>query len=244
MRKRVNSTQAVERIPLEGCMKIIVIDDHILFREAITLQINRQADMSVVGVGGSVRDAADLARKLRPDLILMDFSLPDGTGLDAAQFILSEQPNAKIVFLTTHDDDERLFSAVRMGARGYLLKNIPVTRLLAALRGVERGEAAISREMTARLMDEFARANQPADAHAFALPRADGARAAGAARAGDGRHQPRDCRPPVHLREHGAQPHAQYPGENGGCQPARGGQPGAPARHRQPVPGENRKRIS
>jgi DNA-binding NarL/FixJ family response regulator len=161
MRKRVDSTRAVERIPLEGCMKIIVVDDHILFREGITLQINRQADMSVVGVGGSVRDAADLARKLRPDLILMDFSLPDGTGLDAAQFILSEQPNAKIVFLTTHDDDERLFSAVRMGARGYLMKNIPVARLLAALRGVGRGEAAISREMTARLMDEFARANQP-----------------------------------------------------------------------------------
>jgi DNA-binding NarL/FixJ family response regulator len=142
-------------------MKIIIIDDHILYREGLTLQINRQADMNVVGIGGSVREATDLARKLRPDLILMDFNLPDGTGLDAAQYILSEQPNAKIVFLTSQNDDERLFSAVRLGARGYLLKNIPVARLLAALRGVERGEAALSREMTAKLMGEFARANQP-----------------------------------------------------------------------------------
>lgn len=142
-------------------MKIIIIDDHILFREGLTGQLARQPDMIVVGVGGSVREAIDQARKLRPDLILMDFTLPDGTGLDAAQIILGEQPAAKIVFMTTHDDDERLFAAVRMGAKGYLMKNIPVARLLAALRGVERGEAALSREMTARLMDEFARANQP-----------------------------------------------------------------------------------
>jgi DNA-binding NarL/FixJ family response regulator len=142
-------------------MRILVVDDHILFREGLVGLISRQADMNVVGEGGSVREAIEQARKLRPDLILMDFSMPDGTGLDAARVVLEEQPNAKIVFLTLHDDDERLFAAVRLGAKGFLMKNIPVTRLLTALRGVDRGEAALSREMTARLMEEFARSQQP-----------------------------------------------------------------------------------
>ena len=141
-------------------MKLVIVDDHILFREGITQLIARQTDMTIIGEGGSVREAIELVRKLRPDLILMGFSLPDGTGLDAASAILSEQPNAKIIFLTSHDDNESLFAVVRMGAKGLLNKNIPASRLLAALRGVERGEAAISREMTARLMGEFARANQ------------------------------------------------------------------------------------
>lgn len=142
-------------------MKILVVDDHILYREGLISQISRQPDMIIVGEGGSVREAIDLARKLRPDLILMDFSLPDGTGLDVASAVLSEQPNVKIVFLTVHDDDQRLFAAVRLGAKGFLMKNIPVPRLLIAMRGVERGEAALSREMTARLMNEFARSQQP-----------------------------------------------------------------------------------
>jgi len=141
-------------------MKILVVDDHILFREGLISLVSRQPDMVVVGEGGSVRDAIEQARKLRPDLILMDFSMPDGTGLDAARTILSEQPNAKIIFLTIHDDDERLFAAVRLGVKGFLMKNIPVARLLTAMRGVEHGEAALSREMTARLMEEFARSHQ------------------------------------------------------------------------------------
>ena len=154
-------------------MKILIVDDHILFRDGITQLIASQSDMTVVGEGGSVREAVELTRKLRPDLILMDFSLPNGASLEAACAILSEQPNTKIVFLTNPDDypdqgdprttegNENLFAAVRMGAKGLLAKNIPAARLLAALRGVERGEAAISREMTARLMGEFARAYRP-----------------------------------------------------------------------------------
>jgi DNA-binding NarL/FixJ family response regulator len=141
-------------------MKILIIDEHILYRESLIQLFSRQSDMTVVGEGGSVREAIEQARRLRPDLILMDFSLPDGTGLDAAGQILAEQPGARIIFMTTHDNDERLFAAVRLGARGYLMKNIASARLLSAMRGVEHGEAALSREMTARLMGEFAR-SQP-----------------------------------------------------------------------------------
>jgi DNA-binding NarL/FixJ family response regulator len=142
-------------------MKIAIVDDHILFREGLISLVSHQPDMSVVGEGGSVQEAIELSRSLQPEIILMDFSLPDGTGLDAAEVILKERPETRIIFLTIHDDDERLFSAIRMGAKGFLMKNIPVARLLAALRGVQRGEAALSREMTARLMDAFSQINPP-----------------------------------------------------------------------------------
>jgi two-component system NarL family response regulator len=86
----------------------------------------------------------------------MDYSLPDGTGLDAMQAILREQPQTQIIFLTVHDNDERLIAAMRAGAKGYLLKSLSVTKLLASLRALERGEAAISRTMMARILEEFA----------------------------------------------------------------------------------------
>lgn len=136
-------------------MKILIVDDHTLFREGLVSLIGQQPDLKVVGEAGSVQKALELARKHLPDMILMDFNLPDGTGLDATQAILAEYPQAKIVFLTIYEDDERLFSAIRSGAKGYLLKNIPVAKLLAALRGLERGEAALSRQMTSRVLNEF-----------------------------------------------------------------------------------------
>ena len=142
-------------------MKILIVDSHILFREGLTNLVSRQPDMSVVGECGSAREALEAARKLRPELLIIDFSLPDGTGLDAARAILVEQPALKVVFLSSNADDERMLAAARIGAKGILLKTIPAPRLLAALRGVERGEAALSREMTAKLMIEFARNNQP-----------------------------------------------------------------------------------
>ncbi len=86
----------------------------------------------------------------------MDFSMPDGTGLDATRAILNDLPETQIIFLTVHDNDERLIAAMRAGAKGYLLKNLSVTKLLASLRAMERGQAAISRTMMARILEEFA----------------------------------------------------------------------------------------
>ena len=142
-------------------MKLVVVDDHVLFREGLVSLISRQPDMQVLGEAGSVAEAVEMARHHRPDLILMDFNLPDGNGLDATRIILAEHPQVKIVFLTIYDEDERLFAAVRLGAKGYLLKNIPVTQLLGALHAVERGEPALSPDMVVRLMDELARSPAP-----------------------------------------------------------------------------------
>jgi DNA-binding NarL/FixJ family response regulator len=136
-------------------MRILLVDDHILFLEGLTNLINSQPDMAVIGGAASVRDAVEKARLLKPDLVLMDFALPDGTGLDAAREILAEQPSVMIVFLTVHEEDDRLFEAIRFGAQGYLIKNIPASQLLAYLRGLERGEPAISPRLTAHILHEF-----------------------------------------------------------------------------------------
>lgn len=138
-------------------IRILLVDDHILIREGLAGLLDSQPDLRIIGQAGSVCEAVEMASKLKPDLILMDFGLPDGTGLDATQAILARCPGIKIVFLTVHQEDERLFEAIRSGARGYLLKNVPVPKLLAFLRGIERGEAAISPAMTSRLFDEFTR---------------------------------------------------------------------------------------
>jgi DNA-binding NarL/FixJ family response regulator len=138
-------------------LRILLVDDHAIFREGVASLFGGQPDLEVVGEAESVHEAISMARDLQPDLVLMDFSLPDGTGLDATQAILAERPEAKIVFLTVHEADERLFAAIRSGAKGYLLKNVPVARLLSCLRGLERGEAAISPVMASRILEEFSR---------------------------------------------------------------------------------------
>lgn len=136
---------------------ILLVDDHILFREGLVSLLEGQPGFRVVGEAGTVSEAIKMAEELQPDLILMDFTLPDGTGLMATKAILAKRPATKIVFLTVHQEDERLFDAIRSGAKGYLLKNVSVNRLLEYLRGVAQGEAAVSQAMVGRLLTEFSR---------------------------------------------------------------------------------------
>ena len=145
-------------------MKVLVVDDHVLFRQGLVSLLEGETDFQVVGQAGTSRDAVEKARKLCPEMILMDFSLPDGTGVDAANSILADLPDCSIIFLTVHADQIKLLDAVRSGAKGYLLKNVPITQLLRALRSVPQGEAAISRSMMSSVMAELAKIsgyNQP-----------------------------------------------------------------------------------
>lgn len=135
--------------------KILIVDDHVLFREGLVSLLRGQSEFNIVGEASNIAQALQLVQDLEPEIVLMDFSLPDGTGADAARKILADQPNTKIVFLTIHESDEFLYEAVRSGAQGYLLKNLPVSKLLASLRGLENDEAAISRKMMGRLMEGF-----------------------------------------------------------------------------------------
>jgi DNA-binding NarL/FixJ family response regulator len=138
-------------------MRILLVDDHILFREGLTALLNSQSDLQVIAEAGTVQEAILAARQAEPDLVLMDFSLPDGDGTQAAREILAECPQTMVVFLTVHDAPDLLYKAIRCGAAGYLLKNLPVNKLLASIRALEHGEAAISRTMTSQILQEFAR---------------------------------------------------------------------------------------
>jgi DNA-binding NarL/FixJ family response regulator len=138
-------------------MRILLVEDHILFQESLGRLLDSQPDMSVVAGATSVFDAVAKARQFKPDVILMDFTLPDGTGVEATQTILAEQPSIKVIFLTIHEDDEKIFDAVRHGAVGYLPKNVTSSRLLEYLRGLQRGEVAIQPEYTARILREFSK---------------------------------------------------------------------------------------
>ena len=141
--------------------KILIIDDQILFREGLMSLLRSTPDFDMVGCAGSVFEGSELAALHKPDIILMDFSLPDGTGLDATRAILARLPDCKIVFLTVYAADENLFAALRLGAKGYMLKNVSSTDLLSSLRALDRGEMAVSRKMMSTVLNEFSHVPWP-----------------------------------------------------------------------------------
>ena len=141
-------------------MKIVIVDDHVLFREGLAAIIRSESDIKILGQAGSVQEAVATVKELKPDMVLMDFGLPDGTGAEATRAILQEHPGCKVIFLTMSEQDEDLFAAIRSGAKGYLLKNMRPSKLISSLRSVQQGESAISRSMTLRLMEELARTKE------------------------------------------------------------------------------------
>ena len=138
-------------------IRIMVVDDHTIFREGLISLLKQQPDFEVVGEAGLVKEAIEKAVTLRPDLILMDIALPDGNGLDATRQICRLIPETRVVILTILESDELLFDAFHAGARGYLLKNTSITKLIASLHGLQQGEAALSRKQTSKILDEFYR---------------------------------------------------------------------------------------
>lgn len=144
-------------------IRVLLADDHSLFREGLCGILNTLPDFEVVGEANDGLEVVVKARELTPDLIIMDVSMPGCNGVEATQKIKAELPETTIVMLTVSDDDEQLFEAIRSGAQGYLLKSIRSRDLINMLRGAVRGEAAISPTLGGRMLDEFRRlAQQPA----------------------------------------------------------------------------------
>jgi DNA-binding NarL/FixJ family response regulator len=142
-------------------IKIVIVDDHALFGEGLASILRLEQDIQVSALAGSVQEALEIVRNFKPDVILMDYSLPDGTGADATRLVLNEFPECKIVFLTISEDEKNLISAIRSGAKGYLLKSMSPRKLVTTIRAVVRGESALSRTMTLRLMEELTRTKDP-----------------------------------------------------------------------------------
>jgi DNA-binding NarL/FixJ family response regulator len=136
-------------------MRILLADDHGLFLEGLQ-NLLTAGGYQVVGAARDGLEALQLARALHPDVILMDVRMPNCDGLTATRLIQAELPEIKIVMLTTSEEDADLFEALRSGASGYLLKNLEPNELFDYLAGLSRGEAPLSRELSARLLREFA----------------------------------------------------------------------------------------
>ncbi|HZQ06822.1 MAG TPA: response regulator transcription factor [Anaerolineae bacterium] len=135
-------------------LRLLLVDDHALFREGLVSLLSYQDAFIVVGEAEDAESALNQARALAPDLVLMDVELPGEDGVTATQWLKLEMPAVTVVMLTAHDDSQTLFEAIKAGAQGYLIKNMRSRELLEQLRGLSRGEAAISRRMAARILEE------------------------------------------------------------------------------------------
>jgi DNA-binding NarL/FixJ family response regulator len=137
--------------------RVLLVDDHALFREGMASLLGYEDDFEVVGQAPDGEGALAVARELMPDLVLMDIDMPGRDGIEVTRRLTQELPYVKVVMLTVHDEDDKLFEAVKAGAHGYLVKSIRSREMLDLLRGMARGEAPISRAMATRILQEFAR---------------------------------------------------------------------------------------
>jgi DNA-binding NarL/FixJ family response regulator len=140
-------------------MRVLLVDDHALVRDGIRSLLEARG-VEVVGEAGDGQEAVAAAVRLRPDVILMDITMPRMNGLEATRLIKARMPQVKIVILTVSDDDRMLFEAIKSGAQGYLLKDLRADEFFRLLSGLERGEAPLSRSLAARILEEFARQHQ------------------------------------------------------------------------------------
>lgn len=136
-------------------VKVLVVDDHALFRRGITSVLANQENLRVVGEATNGLEAIDKAGELAPDVILMDLHMPQCTGLEATQAIRTKMPQVNILVLTVSENEADLFAAVKFGAKGYILKNIEPEELTQAIFHIAQGGVIISPLMAAKLLSEF-----------------------------------------------------------------------------------------
>lgn len=137
-------------------MRIVIADDHAVVRTGFTMILNYQEDMEVVGTAADGVEAYQKVMKYKPDVLIMDLSMPPGeSGLIATSKISESFPDTKILILTMYDDEEYLFHVLRNGAKGYILKNAPDEQLILAIRTVFKGETYVDMKLTTSLVNEF-----------------------------------------------------------------------------------------
>lgn len=137
--------------------RILLADDHDLFREGLAGLMDAEPDLEIAGQARDGFEALTLARDLRPDLIVMDINMPVCDGLEATRLIRARWPEARVVILTVHDEDEKLFAAIRAGACGYILKSTHSADFLRGIRSALAGEATLPPKLAARLVEDYAR---------------------------------------------------------------------------------------
>ena len=158
----------------ERKIRVMVVDDHALFRDGMVSVVTNQPDMEVVGEASDGLEAFIMAQQLQPNVILMDINMPGTDGLEATRLITQALPDTHIIMLTVRDNDEQIFEAIRNGAVGYLLKTIRARDLIDMIHAAAKGQAALSPGLALRVMSEFRRLGEPDSAEpAAANPSAE-----------------------------------------------------------------------
>ncbi len=147
--------------------RILLVDDHEVVRLGLKALLERNPDFEVIGEANSARDAIEQVANLSPTVVVMDIRLPGTSGIEACEEIVQNFPETKVIMLTSYAEDEMLFSAIRAGASGYILKQIGGEDLVRALEAVGRGEALLDPAVTQRVFQEVRRAVKDEEASAF-----------------------------------------------------------------------------
>jgi two-component system response regulator DevR len=148
-------------------LRILIVDDHEVVRLGLRSLLDQHDEFEVVDDVGSAEDAIKSAIAHEPDLVLMDIRLPGESGIDACEKIVDELPDTKVIMLTSYAEDEMLFSAIRAGASGYVLKQVGSDELIQSIEAVGRGEASLDPALTQRVFSEVRKAIRDHDASAF-----------------------------------------------------------------------------
>jgi len=137
-------------------IRVLIVDDHALFRRGLEMVLTEEPDIELVGEASDGAEAVEKAGQALPDVVLMDIRMPKSSGIEACRAMKEVSPSAKIVMLTISDEEEDLFEAIRAGASGYLLKDIPYDEVADVVRAVHGGQSLINPSMAAKLLTEFA----------------------------------------------------------------------------------------
>lgn len=145
-------------------VRVLIVDDHELVRVGLRTVLDRAKNVKVVGEADTVASAVAEAERVKPDVILMDIRLPDGTGVEACREIRATRPGIRVLFLTSYEDDETLLSAFVAGAQGYLLKEVAVTSLVETIHRVAAGQSVLDHGATERIRVWLRKLTEPAEA--------------------------------------------------------------------------------
>jgi len=152
--------------------KVLLVDDHALFRKGIASLLSELEELEIIGEASNGEEGVAKAKELKPDIVIMDVEMPEMNGVEAVKQVKETLPECKVVMLTISDDDDNLFKSIKNGAQGYLLKSMDPDDLIEEIRGLLKGEAALSKTIASKILREFtnlSKKQKEVDHHKFNL---------------------------------------------------------------------------
>ena len=143
--------------------RVLICDDHEVVREGLRTLLSRRPEMAVVGEAGTMQEAIETAAKAKPDVVIMDVRLPDGSGVEACRAIREARPETRVIMLTSYADDEALFASIVAGASGYLLKQTRGQMVVDAIQAVAQGRSLLDPDVTGKVLERVRRGREKED---------------------------------------------------------------------------------